>query len=304
MHFQVNAEAQEGFIAWLGGRYGAGALMLYQREPESRALWSSKQDRWHYDTDYVLRAETRPGGVRVRQLAADGQTVISDSTWIEADPKYTGKEGLLGFQTWSGTAEFWGFSEATRATGETEPSAGKPPAASKPPVARLGDGWESHGDGTWQWVDAKRTRLRLAGDAEQAMVLNRGLTGMEGTWRCRARLARPTGAAGLAFQASADAAEGFACLLSGDGARLESLDGRTLWESNAWKPSAESEYVLEGVVATDRVAVRVLAADGKTVLSQSPDVYVPESNNTRRGHLGLLVRRGNAEFWDWQPPRP
>ena len=73
----------------------------------------------------------------------------------------------------------------------------------------------------------------------------------------------------------------------------------TLWEDSERKLAAGAEYVLEGEVMTDRVAARLFAADGKTLLTQSPDVYVPDTNNHRKGHLGLLVRSGQAEFWGW-----
>lgn len=114
MLFQTNEERSQGFIAWLGGKYGAGSLMLYQYEPEARARWSGKSDSWHYDTEYLLRAETRPGLARVELLEADGTTVISESGWIDVGEAHAAKEGFIAFHAWSGPAEFWDFSEATR----------------------------------------------------------------------------------------------------------------------------------------------------------------------------------------------
>ena len=109
MLFQTNEEKTQGFIAWLGGKYGAGSLMLYQYEPEVRARWSGKSDSWHYNTEYLLRAETRAGQARVQLLQADGETVISESSWIDVGDRYAGKEGCLGLHVWSGRAEFWAW---------------------------------------------------------------------------------------------------------------------------------------------------------------------------------------------------
>jgi hypothetical protein len=54
--------------------------------------------------------------------------------------------------------------------------------------------------------------------------------------------------------------------------------------------------VLEGKVATDRVSVRLLSADGQTVVSESPAVYVSDRNNTRQGRLGFATRGAGAAF--------
>jgi len=114
MLVQTNEEKTQGFIVWLGGAYGAGSLMLYQYEPEVSARWSGKSDSWHYNTEYVLRTETRKGEARVQLLEADGTTVISDSSWIDVGEQYAAKEGCLAFHVWSGQAEFWGFSTALK----------------------------------------------------------------------------------------------------------------------------------------------------------------------------------------------
>jgi len=289
--FQTNPERTQGFIAWLGGKYGAGSLMLYQYKPESHACWSGKSDTWHYDTDYVLRGATRPGQARVELLAADGATVLADSSWIDVGDEHAAQEGCLGFHVWGGRAEFWGFSEDTRSD-----------AAVERPAARatvdLGRGWQAFG-GDWQWADAAQDRLRQQGDVQQALALNTAIQGSQGAWRCRLRLDAHA-VAGLVFQAGRDRKEGYVGLLSPDRARLESLEGKTLWEDAQPRLAPGQEYVVEGVVTTDRVAFRVLSLDGKTVLTASPDVYVSESNHTRTGHLGLTTRGGRAEFWGWE----
>ncbi len=289
--FQTNPERTQGFLAWLGGKYGAGSLMLYQYQPEVRARWSSGNDRWHYDTEYVLRGETRPGQARVQLFQADGTTAIADSSWIDVGDQHAAREGCLGFHVWSGRAEFWGFSETTL----TDPTV-KPPAAKD--LVDLGNGWQAL-DGQWRWADADRTRLRQESDSPNAMALQPGIQGSQGTWRCRLRLDDRT-TAGLVFQADRDRKEGFVGLVSAGQTRLETLQGSTLWEDTQSPIEPGQAYVLAGIVTSDRVAFRVLAADGTTVLVASPDIYVSEANNARPGHLGLTTRGTPAEFQGWE----
>lgn len=296
--FQTNEERDQGFIAWLGGKYGAGSLMLYQYKPEAHARWSGKSDSWHYDTEYLLRAETRAGQARVQLLEADGETVIADSSWVDVGNTYAAKEGCLAFHIWSGQVEFWGFSETTQAKSLPPRQTGQTDQAAK----QLGGGWQAHGDGDWQWADASRLRLRQQGRPKAAMALDTQTTGSSGIWRCRVRAVDGASAVGLVFQSNVDRTLGYVCLLTTKGARLETAGGKTLWEEPKWTWQPATAYLLEGTVSTDRVAVRVLAADGRTVLTASPDIYVPESNNARRGHLGLTVRGGQAEFWEWRNP--
>jgi len=290
MYFQCDPTTERGLLAWLGGKYGDGSLMLYLMP--LKALWAGPQGHWHYKTEYVLRAETRKGEARVQLLKADGTTVVQASKWVKVG-EAADTPGHIGFHTWKGTAEFWGFSEATQAA---KPTTTKP----TPTAAALGGGWVAHGDGAWQWADKARTRLRQTGKPKQAVALNTTIAGIKGTWRCRVKAPAGTTAAGIAFQASRDLKQGFACLLTAKGVALDTLAGKTLWaDPNAkWAPGAD--YVLQGEVMTDRVALKLFAADGKTPIASSPDIYVPDTNNTRTGHLGLLARGGPADFWGWE----
>ena len=289
MLFQVNEKLDQGFLAWLGGTPGAGTLMLYRLPME--CLWSGTQDNWHYDTEYVLRAEMRPGQVRAQLLQADGRTLIQESPWVAISDDESKRLGLFGFQTWLGTAEFAGFSAATAVVAE--------PRVISAAQSALGAGWTASGDGVWNWTDEERSRLRQTATPQRALALNAGLTGAIGKWRCRTKVAPGTTAAGLVFQAAADGQTGFACLLTDTGLRLENLSGKTMWESAGLKWTRGTEYVLEGEVMTDRVAVRLYAANGTTLLAESPAVYVPETNNHRTGASGALVRGGAAEFSGW-----
>ena len=109
--FQANDKATQGFFAWLGGTHGAGCLMLY--ELPLKARWSSPNGKWRWNTDYLLRAETRKGEARVQLLAADGKTTIQQSPWVKVGASAS-RKGAIGFMTYRGTADFWGFSEATQ----------------------------------------------------------------------------------------------------------------------------------------------------------------------------------------------
>ncbi len=288
--FQADDQIAHGFIAWLGGTFGAGSLMVYRLPGE--ALWSGAQDNWHYDTEYVIRAETRGDEARAMLLQADGKTVIQDSGWIKVGAEDAAREGDTGFMTWLGTAEFWGFSEQT--------SGGPIATVVVPaPATALGGGWTTSGDGVWSWAGDAHTRLAQTGTPKQGIALDEGTSGGIGTWRCRVKLPDATTSAGLAFQASRDLREGFGAVLSPEGFRLEDLSGKVLWQDKAWRPEPGAEYVVVGEVMTDRVAARLYAADGKTVLSDGPAVYLSQANNTRTGSLGFLVRGGPAEFAEW-----
>ena len=285
-------DVKSGFNAWLGGTFGDGALMLYQLGTPSKQLWSSANGKWQYDTEYVLRAETQKGKVRAQQLASDGETVLNDSGWISVDPKLTDHSGCLGLQTWRGPAEFSGFSEETRvaATGSSGPAKA---------VDSLGKGWRVV-SGDWKWGDSAGSALIQTAVKGKAIVLCDELTAATGKWQCYVRPGK--GAAGLIFQAGDDLKEGFVCLLRDGRVYAQSLDGRTLWESEKLQVESGKKYVLEGNVLVDRITVRLLSNDG-TVLAACPDVYVSEKNNDRIGKLGLITEEGTAEFSGWQVTR-
>jgi len=296
--FKLDEHCEGGFNCWLGGTYGAGGLMLYRNGGPGKvgeALWSSPQDKWHYNEDLVLEAETKGNEVRVTLLQGDGETVIVQSPWKELTPEETDRDGYLAFHTWKGSAEFWGFS------GESQTSATQAAAALPKADPALGADWLTKGDGKWAWGDDDHTRFRQTAKPTSASCLNTTLTGTKGTWRCVVNAPDGTSAAGLLFQVSKELTEGFALLLTRDGVRLTDLaqNGAVLWESPGAKLLPNKSLVLEGLVQTDRLVARVLTADGKTVIVQSPPVYVSDRNNGRDGCLGLRTEEGAAEFSSW-----
>jgi len=291
MMFQVDEKGEGGFNCWLGGTHGAGCLMLYRNggpDTPGKALWASPQDKWHYDEDLVLQAETQENKARVKLFAADGETVIAESPWIDITPEEAAREGYLGFHTWKGNAEFWAFSEETDSPGE---------AAVASSASALGPTWRELGGGKWEWVGDHQSALRATSADDAASCVTTDVSGARGLWRCRVRAEEGIESAGLLFQVDEKAQVGFACLLSPGVARLYDFDQqKTLWEDDACKWTTGEEYILEGYVATDRVRVRILAADGETIITESPAVYVPDTNNDREGHLGFTAQGATTAF--------
>jgi len=292
MLFQVDERCEGGFNCWLGGKPGAGSLILYRNGgpgKTGKALYSSKPGKWHFNEDLMLQAETKPGKVRARLLKADGQTVICETPWIAVPPEESNRAGFLAFHTWKGNAEFWGFSDGTEAT--TTQSA-----------SSLGADWTTTGDGDWQWVSDAQTTLRQTAKAKSASCLTTAITGAKGTWRCRVSGED----AGLLFQANRELKEGFLCVLERDTVRLFDLSqpGQPIWESAKFKRPKSGACLVEGIVATDRVSARLLTPAG-TVLAESPAVWISDTNNDRQGHLGFAARNGPAEFsaWSFSPEK-
>ncbi|MBD3176931.1 MAG: hypothetical protein GF320_17275 [Armatimonadia bacterium] len=276
MYFQIDEQREKGLLCWLGGTHGAGCLMLYQHPHV--ALWSGPSDMWHYDTDYVLEAESRTGQVKVRLLDAAGE-VLSESPWVATPEEYTDREGYLGFHTWLGTAEFWGFREDAEIEGRAADQG-----------QALGAGWVAQA-GKWS-VTAEGLSLTAGSGA----CVNRDISGSKGRWSVRV-VTQPTEPVRLMFQAAADRETGFALEVTSEGARLLDLSrpGEPRWQSTD-VTLADAPFSLEGIVETDRVRVRVLRGD--EVLVESPTVYVTDRNNARVGYLGVTAE-GPVTLTDW-----
>ncbi|MCC6490632.1 MAG: hypothetical protein IT364_24315 [Candidatus Hydrogenedentes bacterium] len=278
MLFLTDEKAESGFIAWLGGNPGAGGLMLYTLSP-NKALWSSPQNTWHFDTEYLLEASLRDGAVSARLLTADGQTELAASPPFPLVELNAAQGRFLGYQTWKGTAEFQVMPSGPIATAAAGPTA---PAAMP--------GWQVL-SGEWTHQDDAVTGTAVSGGP--ARILNTGVRGAKGVWTCRVTPESADSAFALLFQAGSDANEGFQ-LSVGTEVVLTQLGGRVLWRQDDVKREP-GELVLEGIVSTDRVRVRVANAAGQT-LAESTDCYVSDTNNTRQGALGFEVSNGAARF--------
>lgn len=281
--FQADGTSKNGLLCWLGGTYGNGCLMLYDLSKDYRgAMWSGPLGKWKYDTEYVLIGETRRGQVRVKMLAADGKTVISESPWIKHAKD---REGMIGFHTWRGPSEFWAFSAGTQ-------SAAGPTRSAKAVASAKGVQWKDN-----------RKRLVHTGDASRSYTwVSPAIKGTHGLWRVNVKPGR-NGTSELLFQVADDKlAVGFVAGLVVEGNRatlkLINLPKKVLWYSSPIAIKAGTTYVLEGMTTTDRVRARLYAADGKKMLADSDQHYVSDAHNQRVGNFGLRAT-GPTEFWNW-----
>lgn len=288
MIIQTDTALNTGFNVWLGGRHGAGGLMLY-RVPLT-SLWSSEQEKWFYDTEYILEGAIRDGKVSARLLSADGSTVIAESPAFDLAEEEKGRAGHIAFMTWKGKARFWDFSEDTRADGAVAPQ----PAES---ATDLGPGWQVR-EGNWQWSDAPGGPLEQTGAEGSATALNLEAKGARAVYRVSVTPGPSTQAVGLLFQVSADLTQGFELVARREGLVLRTLEGRALYENRDFALPSDGAVVLEGIVVTDRVQVRALDSDGAEML-RSDYFYVSDRNNTREGVMGFRTENGPARFSDW-----
>jgi len=285
MLLHADKDAQSGFTIWLGGTYGNGRLMVY-RSP-GNCLWSGHDGVWKWDTDYVLEASRQGLVLRARLLAADGTTVLAESPVVNLPEADRERCGMLGFQTWRGTGVFTPEVAGT--------PAGTTPASAA--AADLGNGWRAE-SGQWAWADNSHQRLARRDRQGTASARCEALQGGRGTFHCRVTLAGAT-AASLLFQLSPDGREGFEARFSADGLALRDAAGQTLWQGGEARCAGTGEFVLEGIVATDRIRVRLLDAGGR-VLTASLERYVSDTNNARTGALGVRCEGGPAEFREWR----
>lgn len=283
----ADPELKRGYLIWLGGDPGAGGLMLYRLPLE--ALWSGPQNQWHYDTEYLLEASVNGGKISAQMLDGASGQIIASSPEFELTDSERGQSGAVGFQTWQGRARFWDFSEET----QTASAARAPSREAK----QIGEGWQAV-QGEWRWVDPENQVLSgLSADGE-AIALNHHARGAKAVYRCRVTAGAQTKAMGLLFQVSPDLSAGFECRLS-DGAMVVSRDGRTLWRKADFQWQVGKEYIIEGIVLTDRVLLKIYDEQG-ALLVKSDECWVSDTNNTREGLLGARVEGGSARFRDWQ----
>ncbi|MBT3375291.1 MAG: hypothetical protein HN742_23325 [Lentisphaerae bacterium] len=289
MAMLADADQEKGFLCWLGGRYGDGGLMLYRYPLTS--LWSSPQGKWHWDTEYVLEGNVANGKIAVRMLAADGETVIAESPQKDLLPEELGRSGMTGFQTWRGTGRFRDFSAETRVG--AAPATG----ATSPTDIRLSGGWNVR-SGSWEDRPAAAGK---SGSIHQTQAAGQALcsatAGARGTFSVDALPGKGTERISLLFQVDKELQEGFELRID-QGCELRTMDGDVLWKAPGRVLRDGQQLTLEGIVLTDRVQVRISDSTGNE-LAKSPDCYVPDTNNTRSGFLGVSCT-GPAKFTNWQ----
>lgn len=286
--YRTGESADQGFSAWLGGTPGAGALMLYTLSPVE-ALWTSEQNLWRYDTAYLLEARVEDGQTRARLLSEDGGVVIAESPAFPV-PAGTPNGGTsTALQTWNGTAQFSPIQfEAVDSSPGTMPETSSP----------LLEGWSVL---TGEWMlseEDEGTTLRAVGAESPARVISEMIAGTKGTWTCTVTAEEGTRAIGLLFQADPNLDTGFLLRVTDSEVALNSLDGKSLWRQPLEVRMGGRTLVLEGIVATDRIRVRVTDNTGVAV-AESSDCYVTDTNNDRTGYMGFECEGGIARFSNW-----
>lgn len=280
---RTDPQIQTGFNIWLGGNHGAGSLMLY-RIPDGQ-LWCGPQDQWHYDTEYILEGTVKDGKVSGKLMKADG-TLVVESPQLDLLEKEKGLTGNLGLMTYIGKGRFWDFSDATRVSEAAATVEG--PAASM-----LGSEWVVSG-GVWTWHNEAILQNEREG---LAAAVNKAVTGAKGVYSATITPQQDAQAVSLLFQVSPDMKEGFEIRLE-KGLLLRTLSGRVLYEKPDFVWTGGTSYLVEGIVVTDRVSVRVSDPAGN-VLLKTDDYYVSDTNNTRIGGIGFQTLNGTAEFINW-----
>jgi hypothetical protein len=281
----TDEKVQRGFVVWLGGEFGNGGLMLY-RLPD-QTLWSSDQGKWHYGAEYLIEGIVEAGKVRVRMRTADGLALIAESPAFDLTDDEKTRPGLLGLETWKGSATFWDFAVEAR-----------PPVEDLPVLAasELGPGWRVF-NGSWHWADPEHRVVWQVAEKGLCTALNVEAAADKGVYSGRVFAGRGTSSVALLFQVSTDLKQGFECRL-GQGISLRAMDGKVLWEKPDFIWESGQAYQLEGVVLTDRVRIRVLDQSGRPMI-ESDECYVSGQNNARKGCLGLRSEGGTVQFTQW-----
>ncbi|MCL4694764.1 MAG: hypothetical protein KJ060_19905, partial [Candidatus Hydrogenedentes bacterium] len=247
-----------------------------------------EQDLWHYDTTYILEARVDDGQTRARLLAEDGATVIAESPPFPVPADTPGAAAHAALQTWRGTARFGPIQVSEQSSSDaTMPSATLPGP----------EGWKVLSGAWLESGEGGNASLRVDGGESPARIVNESIQGAKGVWTCS--VVPETGASefGLLFQVDPDLKRGFLLRIADSEVSLNTVEGRTLWQQTFQGFAPGHELILEGIVATDRIRIRVSQVDG-TVLVESSDCYVSDTNNDRIGGMGFACT-GDAQFSGW-----
>jgi hypothetical protein len=109
-------------------------------------------------------------------------------------------------------------------------------------------------------------------------------------------------AAGLLFGVDEKLGRGFSAWLGGtfgDGAlMLYRLPSQALWSGPQGQWRYGVEYVINATISEGNVSAQLLAADGVTVIVESPACPLEEVEKDRTGFIGYQTWKGTAEFGD------
>ncbi len=296
----ADQDGNGGLECVMGGTGEMRGLTL--RGPDGKTLWQDAYAPWMDYEPCIVEVVVEAGRVRAQLLDVEGTRLISQSDWVEVPKQLTAKPGLMGLVADKGIGRFWDWTIAP------EPLAAITPDAPNKRRIVPGDEWAIVGPMVWQWKTGKKEWLRQPTNTDRAWAMNKKITGSHRQWSCRVKVSPPAGGAGLAFQASADAKNGFLAWLGGTYGNgclilydLSKANYRgAIWSGPQGKWKYDTEYVLVGESKPGHVRARMLAADGKTVISESPWKKYNASATDRTGMMGFHTWKGPAEFGGFQ----
>jgi hypothetical protein len=284
-----------GFAVTLCTR-GATPAGLALQSAAGEVLWEDRWTPWHWYQPYVLELVVEPGRVRAQMLEADGKTLVSQGPWVVVAEAETAQVGALGLYTRDGIARFWGW--------ETAAESLSPVVDNAPNKLRMiqeeNAPWCLIGPGDWLWTDTSRQRFRQRAAVERTTLLSTEQRGPEGTWECRITVHAGAGGSGLLFLTNPELTQGFNAWLGGEfgsGAlMLYRQPGEALWSGPQGGWHYGTEYVVRGEVTDGKVRAQMLAADGVTLIQESPWSDLTPEQRGRTGLVGNMTWLGTAEF--------
>jgi hypothetical protein len=291
--FGGTPDLEGGFLLTLG----SGGAVLY--DAEDRVLWQDAYALCQAYTPCVLEGIVEPGRVRVQMFAADRATLLAQSDWIETAATAPAALQAFGLYTNGAVARFYRWERAVEPLSPLVPDS--------PTKMRLVNDaqspWTIVGNGDWRWTSPEKTAIRQGARVERSSAIDRRTESASGTWRCRVKVDEGAGGAGLLFGIDEKPERGFSAWLGGtfgDGAlMLYRFPGQALWSGPQGQWHYGVEYVIEATIAEGNVSARLLAADGATVIAESPACPLEEAEKDRTGFIGYQTWKGTAEFRDF-----
>jgi hypothetical protein len=285
-----------GFAAELVGTEGGDLVLL---DPAGNELWRDQGLGWCAYTPVWLEGVTGTDRVRLQLLAADAQTLLAQSPWLPFAAAMVPTGPTFVFTTAANTARFCLAQRSDKPLAEFTPDN---PSALRVPCA--GDAsWAVIGHGAWRWQDHSRRVLQSTRPVERTTAFLTAPAPAEGTWRCRLRLNQGTCGGGMLIHADKELQTGFLAWLGGtygDGClMLYRYPIQCLWAGpqGVWK--WDTEYLLETTLRAGTLQARMLAADGATVLAESPALRISAEDAQRTGMTGFQTWHGTGEFREW-----
>jgi hypothetical protein len=165
----------------------------------------------------------------------------------------------------------------------------------------LENGWIISGTSKWTKVDNAFCQVKQSQYKGTGRAICKDLHGGPGTWRGMVEPGPGVRSAGIVFLADQNGKGGMECIIGGTGESrgflLRDSSGQELW-SDPYAPwECYEPYLLEAVVAKERVRVQMLRWDGE-LISQSDWVSIDEGLSGTRGYFGLMTEQGVARFWN------